>query len=93
MPIGHDLQMGFPSAETAVKDGDAKAIQELTARQVEPSAGMVGIDLGLEMRKSAPSDGIAVDTVQETVEVPLALRDSDPTAIEAGPASLQCLSG
>jgi cobalamin-dependent methionine synthase I len=76
--------MGSPSVETAVRDEDTRAIQELAARQVEAGAGMVSIDLGLERGRPAQVMAWLVDTVQEAVDTPLALKGSDPTAIEAG---------
>lgn len=82
--IGDSLRMGSPSVETAVKDGDARTIKELAARQVEAGAGMVGVDLGLERGRATQVMEWLVEVVQEAVDIPLALRTSDPTAIEAG---------
>jgi len=82
--IGDNVRVGSPVVETAAEDRDARAIQELAARQVEAGAGMLGIDLGPE-RGSAPQlMEWLVDTVQGAVDIPLALRSPDLTAIEAG---------
>jgi len=82
--IGDHLRMGSPLVETAMKGKDERAIQELAARQVEAGADMLGIDLGPEKKKASQWMEWLVDTVQETVDIPLALRSADPTAIEAG---------
>ena len=82
--IGDNLRLGSPSVETAVEDKDKRAIQELAAKQVEAGAGMLGIDLGPEKRKALQLTEWLVDTVQEAVDAPLALRSADPAAIEAG---------
>ncbi len=82
--IGDNLRMGSPLLETAVKNKDKRAIQELAARQVEAGAGMLGIDLGPEKKKAPQFMEWLVDSVQEAADVPLALRSADPAAIEAG---------
>jgi cobalamin-dependent methionine synthase I len=82
--IGDNLRLGSPLVEAAVENSDERAVQELAAKQVEAGAGMVGIDLGAEKRKALQLMEWLVDAVQEAVDIPLALRTADPTAIEAG---------
>lgn len=82
--IGDRLSIGSPLVETAVKNKDKGTIQELAAKQVEAGAGMLGIDLGPEKKKAPQLIEWLVDTVQEAVDIPLALRSADPAAIEAG---------
>ncbi|NIO72562.1 MAG: dihydropteroate synthase [Anaerolineae bacterium] len=67
-----------------MKSKDKRAIQELAAKQVEAGAEMLSIDLGPEKKKAAQRMEWLVDTVQEAVDIPLALRSADPAAIEAG---------
>jgi len=81
--IGENIRLGSPLVEIAVEHKDKRAIQELAARQVEAGAGMLSIDLGAEKRKALQLMEWLVDTVQGAVDVPLALRGADPTAIEA----------
>jgi 5-methyltetrahydrofolate corrinoid/iron sulfur protein methyltransferase len=82
--IGGNLRIGSPLVETAAGDRDRRTIQELAAKQVEAGAGMLGIDLGPEKKKGPQLMEWLVDTVQEAVDIPLALRGADPAAIEAG---------
>lgn len=82
--IGDRIRLWSPLVETAVENKDKGAIRKLAARQVEAGAGMLGIDLGPEKRKALQLMEWLVDTVQEAVDVPLALRSADPAAIEAG---------
>jgi 5-methyltetrahydrofolate corrinoid/iron sulfur protein methyltransferase len=82
--IGGNLGMGSPLVEIAIKSKDKRAIQELAARQVEAGAGMLSIDLGPERKKASQWMEWLVDTVQEAVDAPLALRSADPAATEAG---------
>jgi cobalamin-dependent methionine synthase I len=81
--IGGNLGMGSPLVETAMKSKDKRAIQELAARQVEAGAGMLSIDLGPGKKEASQRMEWLVDTVQEAIEIPLALRSADPTAIKA----------
>jgi 5-methyltetrahydrofolate corrinoid/iron sulfur protein methyltransferase len=76
--------MATPSVETAVKNRDAGTIRELASRQVEAGASMVSIDLGVEKGMAADLLVWLVNVVQSEVDIPLALRCSDPAAIEAG---------
>jgi cobalamin-dependent methionine synthase I len=82
--IGDYLRIGSALVKTAVQDKDKRAVQELAAKQVEAGAGMLGIDLGPEKKKAPQLMEWLVDTVQEAVDIPLALRSADPAAIEAG---------
>jgi 5-methyltetrahydrofolate corrinoid/iron sulfur protein methyltransferase len=82
--IGDHLRLWSPMVETAVENKDKRAIQELAAKQVEGGARMLSIDLGPERKKALQMMEWLVDTVQEAVDVPLALRSADPAAIEAG---------
>ena len=82
--IGSNLGMGSPLVETAVKNKSKGVIQELAARQVEAGAGMLGVDLGPEKKTASQRMEWLVDTVQEAIDIPLALRSADPAATEAG---------
>ncbi len=82
--IGGNLGMASPLVETAVNNKNKMVIQELASRQVEAGAGVLGIDLGPEKKMASQRMEWLVDTVQEAVDIPLALRSADPTAIEAG---------
>jgi cobalamin-dependent methionine synthase I len=82
--IGDHLRMGSPLVETAMKSRDERAIQELAARQVEAGTEMLSIDLGPEKKKAPQWMEWLVDTVQEAIDIPLALRSADPAATEAG---------
>ena len=82
--IGDYLRIGSALVKTAVEDKDKRAVQELAAKQVEAGAGMLGIDLGPGKKKAPQLMEWLVDTVQEAVDISLALRSADPEAIEAG---------
>jgi cobalamin-dependent methionine synthase I len=82
--IGGNIRMGSPAVQSAVEHRDARAIQELAARQVEAGAMMLEIDLGLDGGRDPQLMEWLVDAIQAAADVALALRSPDVRTIEAG---------
>jgi len=82
--IGENLHVIAAAVSTAIKERDAKVIQDLARAQV--AAGADYIDLNLGPLRKDPEEIIqwVINTVQEVVDLPLSLDTMNPVAMEAG---------
>lgn len=82
--IGENLHVIAGAVSTAIKERDAKVIQDLARAQV--AAGADYIDLNLGPLRKDPEEIIqwVVNKVQEVVDLPLSLDTMNPVAMEAG---------
>lgn len=82
--IGENLHVIAGAVSTAIKERNAKVIQDLARAQV--AAGADYIDLNLGPLRKDPEEIIqwVVNKVQEVVDLPLSLDTMNPIAMEAG---------
>ncbi len=82
--IGENIHVIARAVSTAIKERDAKVIQDLARAQV--AAGADYIDLNLGPLRKDPEEIMqwVVNTVQEVVDLPLSLDTMNPVAMEAG---------
>jgi cobalamin-dependent methionine synthase I len=82
--IGENIHVIAQAVSTAIKERDAKVIQELARAQTE--AGADYIDLNVGPMKKDPEENMQwlVSTVQEVTDLPLSIDTMNPVAMEAG---------
>lgn len=68
----------------AIKEKDAKPIQELAVKQVEGGADILDLNIGPARKQGDEIMDWLVKTVQEVTDVPLSLDTTNPVAVEAG---------
>jgi cobalamin-dependent methionine synthase I len=82
--IGENIHVIAQAVSTAIKERDAKVIQELAKAQTE--AGADYVDLNVGPMKKDPEENMQwlVSTVQEVTDLPLSIDTMNPVAMEAG---------
>lgn len=82
--IGENIHVIARAVSTAIRERDAKVIQDLAKEQAE--AGADYIDLNVGPMKKDPEDTMKwlVSTVQEVTDLPLSIDTMNPVAMEAG---------
>lgn len=82
--IGESIHIISKDVSTAVKERNAKVIQDLAIAQAK--AGVDYIDLNLGPARKNPEETVEwlVNTVQEVTEVPISVDTLNPVAMEAG---------
>jgi cobalamin-dependent methionine synthase I len=82
--IGENVHVIAQAVSTAIRERDAKVIQDLAKAQAE--AGADYIDLNVGPMKKDPEENIQwlVSTVQEVADLPLSIDTMNPVAMEAG---------
>ncbi len=82
--IGENIHVIAKAVSTAVRERDAKVIQDLAKAQAE--AGANYIDLNVGPMKKDPEENMhwLVNTVQEVTDLPLSIDTMNPVAVEAG---------
>jgi cobalamin-dependent methionine synthase I len=82
--IGENIHVIAQAVSTAIRERDAKAIQDLAKAQTE--AGADYIDLNVGPMKKDPEENMQwlVSTVQEVTDLPLSIDTMNPVAMEAG---------
>ncbi len=82
--IGELINGMYRNVGNAIKSKDRKAIQDIAKRQVEAGANMLDVNTG--PASSDPKEAIKwlVDSIQEAVDVPLALDSTKADVIEEG---------
>ncbi len=82
--IGENIHVIAQAISTALRDRDAKVIQDLARAQAE--AGAHYIDLNVGPMKKEPEENMQwlVDVTQDAVDVPLCIDTMNPVAMEAG---------
>jgi len=82
--IGEDIHVIAKAVSTAIRERDARVIQDLAKAQTE--AGADYIDLNVGPMKKDPEENMhwLVNTVQEVTDLPLSIDTMNPVAMEAG---------
>lgn len=82
--IGENIHVIAQAVSTAIRERDAKVIQDLAKAQAE--AGADYIDLNVGPMKKDPEENMQwlVSTVQEVTDLPLSIDTMNPVAMEAG---------
>jgi cobalamin-dependent methionine synthase I len=82
--IGENIHVIAKAVSTAIRERDAKVIQDLAKAQTEAGAGY--IDLNVGPMKKDPEENMKwlVSTVQEVTDIPLSIDTMNPVAMEAG---------
>ena len=82
--LGENIHVIAQTVSTAIRERDAKVIQNLAKAQAEDGADYIDLNVG-PMRKD-PEDNIQwlVSTVQEVIDLPLSIDTMNPVAMEAG---------
>ncbi len=82
--IAESINIMSKTIGPAIKEKNAKPIQELAIKQVEGGADMLDINLGPARKQGDEIMEWLVKTVQEVTDVPLSLDTTNPVAMEAG---------
>jgi len=82
--IGENIHVIARAVSTAIKERDAKVIQDLTRAQVEAGADYIDLNLGPLRKDPEETMQWVVNTVQEVADLPLSLDTMNPVAMEAG---------
>lgn len=82
--IGEKITVTSSKVNQALKERDAKQIQELAVRQIEAGANMLDVSIGPGTKGGPEMMEWLVKTVQEVVDAPLSLDTTNPAAMEAG---------
>lgn len=82
--VGNQIRLTRPPLASAVSQRFDLLIRTMARRQVEAGANWLLLDLGPQRKNAAADLAWLVETVQDEIMVPLALRGDDPAAIEAG---------
>jgi len=82
--IGESINIMSKTIGQAIKERNAKPIQELAVKQVEGGADMLDLNLGPARKQGDEMMEWLVKIVQEVTDVPLSLDTTNPMAIEAG---------
>jgi len=82
--IGERINGMFNIVKQAIQDKDKQAVHDLAKKQVEAGANMLDVNVGPAAADELGAMQWLVETVQEAVDVPLAIDSSKPKTIEAG---------
>ncbi|MEW6095280.1 MAG: dihydropteroate synthase [bacterium] len=82
--IAESINIMSKTIGPAIKDRNAKPIQELAVKQVEGGADLLDLNLGPARKQGDEVMEWLVKTVQEVTDVPLSLDTTNPVAVEAG---------
>ncbi len=82
--IGENMNVMVTKIGTAMKERDAKTIQELATAEAEAGMDYLDINLGPARKGGAELMEWMVKTIQEVVDLPLYLDTTNVEAIEAG---------
>ena len=82
--IGERINGMFKDVAKAIADKDKTIIQNLAKEQVAAGAGVLDVNVGPAVADAVGAMGWLVETIQEVVDVPLALDSPKPQVIEQG---------
>jgi 5-methyltetrahydrofolate corrinoid/iron sulfur protein methyltransferase len=91
--IGENMNVMVTKIGTAMKEGDAKTIQDLAVAEAEAGVDYLDINLGPARKGGAELMEWMVKTIQEVVDLPLYLDTTNVEAIEAGLKAYQNKKG
>ncbi len=82
--IGENIHIISKDVSTAVKERNARVIQELAIAQTEAGVHYIDINLGPSRKNPEETAEWLVKTVQEVADLPLSIDTLNPVAMEAG---------
>ncbi len=87
--IGENIHVIAQAVSTALKEKDAKVIQDLAKAQAEAKADYIDLNVGPMKRDPEENMQWLVNTVQKVTDLPLSIDTMNPVAMEAGLKSCQ----
>jgi cobalamin-dependent methionine synthase I len=82
--IGENIHVIAKAVSTAIKERDAKVIQDLAKAQTEAGADYIDLNVGPMKKDPEVNMHWLVSTVQEITDLPLSIDTMNPVAMEAG---------
>ena len=82
--IGENIHIISKDVSVAVKERNAKAIQDLAIAQTEAGVHYIDMNMGPARKNPEETAEWLVNTVQEVTDLPLAIDTLNPAAMEAG---------
>ena len=82
--IGENIHVIAQAVSTAIRERDAKVIQDLAKAQTEAGADYIDLNVGPMKKDTEETMQWLVNTVQEATELPLSIDTLNPVAMEAG---------
>lgn len=82
--IGENIHVIASAVSTAIKERNAKPIQDLAKAQAGAGADYIDLNVGFLRKDTEETMQWVVNTVQEVTDLPLSLDTMNPIAMEAG---------
>ena len=82
--IGENIHVIAQAVSTAVREKDAKVIQDLTKAQAKAGADYIDLNVGPMRKDTEETMQWLVSTVQKVTDLPLSVDTMNPVAMEAG---------
>jgi len=82
--IGENIHVIAQAVSVAIREKDAKVIQDLTKAQAEAGADYIDLNVGPMKRDTEETMQWLVNTVQKATDLPLSIDTLNPVAMEAG---------
>jgi cobalamin-dependent methionine synthase I len=82
--IGENIHVIAQAISTAIKERDAKVIQDLAKAQTEAGADYIDLNVGPMKKDTEETMQWLVNAVQEATDLPLSIDTMNPVAMEAG---------
>jgi 5-methyltetrahydrofolate corrinoid/iron sulfur protein methyltransferase len=82
--IGENIHVIAQTISTAIKEKDAKVIQDLAKAQTEAGADYIDLNVGPMKKDTEETMQWLVNAVQEATDLPLSIDTLNPIAMEAG---------
>jgi 5-methyltetrahydrofolate corrinoid/iron sulfur protein methyltransferase len=82
--IGENIHVIARAVSTAIRERDAKVIQDLAKAQADSGADYIDLNLGPLSKNPEETMQWVVNTAQEVTDLPLSLDTMNPVAMEAG---------
>ena len=82
--IGENIHVLARAVSTAIKERDAKPIQDLAKAQADSGADYIDLNVGFLRKDTEEAMQWVVNTVQQVTDLPLSLDTMNPVAMEAG---------
>jgi cobalamin-dependent methionine synthase I len=82
--IGEDIHVIAKAVSTAIRERDAKVIQDLAKEQTEAGADYIDLNVGPMKKDTEETMQWLVNAVKEATDLPLSIDTLNPVAMEAG---------
>ncbi len=82
--LGENIHVIARAVSTAIRERDAKPIQDLARAQADSGADYIDLNVGFLRKDTEETMQWVVNTVQEVTDLPLSLDTMNPVAMEAG---------